>query len=168
MGCIQREIAASTPSSQCNSGLNHIPFIPKCTPSHMNMNYGIPHPIYPKTQNAPPQPHEHELWHEGTPKCTSYISNMDVGSNQKESCCGLNFDITTSHQLGSTPKTPKFTTDLQRRITVTPYASYKQHTKVPKHFVYIQYGCGIQSEDCCSLSFDIMTSHWLTGLQSTH
>ena len=79
---------------------------------------------------------------------------MDVGSNQKP--------------VVATPKTPKFTTDLQRRITVrvAPYA-YKQHIKVPKHFEYIQYGCGIQSEDWCSLSFDIMTSHWLTGLQST-
>jgi len=93
---------------------------------------------------------------------------------QSEDCCSLSFDIMTSHRLTpslqSTHKIPKSTPNLQRGITarVAQYA-YRQHIKVPKHFVYIQYGCGIQSEDCCSLSFDIMTSHRLTpGLQSTH
>jgi hypothetical protein len=28
---------------------------------------------------------------------------------------------------------------------------------VPKHFVYIQYGCGMQSEASCSLNHDITT-----------
>ena len=128
--------------NESNSGLNHIPFIPKCTPSHMNMNYGMrvhpnAHLIYTIWMWDPirsllwPQ-----LWHN---------------------------NITPA--LGSTPKTPKFTTDLQRRITVrvAPYA-YKQHIKVPKHFVYIQYGCGIQSEACCSLNNYITTLH---GLRST-
>ncbi len=59
--------------------------------------------------------------------------------------------------------------DLQRRITVRvdPYAhTHTQHikVKVTKHFVYIQYGCGMQSEASWSLSNDIIKSF---GLRST-
>ena len=40
---------------------------------------------------------------------------------------------------------------------VLQYA-HPQHIKVLKHFVYIQYGCGIQSEASCSLNHDTTTS----------
>ena len=43
-------------------------------------------------------------------------------------------------------------------VRVAPYAN-TQHIKVPKYFVYIPYGCRIQSEACCGLNFDITTSH---------
>ena len=84
---------------------------------------------------------------------------------QFEACCSLNSDITTSYWLRSTPETPKSTPDLQRciNVMVTPYV-HTQHIKAPKHFVYIPYGCRIQSEACCGLNFDITTSH---GLRST-
>ncbi len=64
------------------------------------------------------------------------------------------------------PKTPRSTPDLHRRITVVRVAPYAhiQHIKVTKHFVYIQYGCGMQTEACCCLNNDITTSH---GLRST-
>ena len=64
---------------------------------------------------------------------------------------------------GLPPKpTPKPTPHLHRCITVrvAPYA-HTQHIKVPKGFVYIQYGCGIQSEACSSLNNDITTSYRL-------
>ena len=63
------------------------------------------------------------------------------------------------------PQNPKIHPYLQRdtAVRVAPYA-HTQHIKVPKHFVYIQYGCGIQSEACCSLIHDITTLH---GLRST-
>jgi hypothetical protein len=53
---------------------------------------------------------------------------------------------------------------VDHRIRVAPYA-HTQHIKAPQHFVYIQYGCGIQSEACCSLYHYINTTlHGLTGL----
>ena len=46
-------------------------------------------------------------------------------------------------------------------IRVHPYA-HPQHLKVLKHFVYIQYGCGIQSMGVGSLSHDTTTSYRLS------
>ena len=50
------------------------------------------------------------------------------------------------------------------KIGITNLDSYKQYVKVPKHFAYIQSGCGIQSEASCSLNHDITTS---LGLRSS-
>ena len=96
-----------------------------------------------------------------------YTSNMDVGS-QSEACCSLNNDITTSYGLRSTPKTSKSTPALQRCMNarVAPHA-HTQHIKVPKGFVYIQYGCGVQFEACCSLNNDITTSYRLRSTPKT-
>jgi hypothetical protein len=102
------------------------------------------------------------------PRCQNilYTSNIQYGCGiQSEACCSLYHYITTLHRLRSTPKT-KSTPDLQRHsitVRVAPY-THTQHIKVPKHFVYIQYGCGIQSEAIRSLNHDITTSH---GLRST-
>ena len=41
-----------------------------------------------------------------------------------------------------------------------PYA-HPQHLKLLKHFVYIQYGCGMQSMGVCSLNHDTTTSYRL-------
>ena len=83
---------------------------------------------------------------------------------QSGACCSLNHDIATSLGLRSTPKTPKSTApkstpDLHRpnTVRVDTYA-HTQNIKVPKHFVHIQSGCGIQSEACCSLNHDISKS----------
>jgi len=43
-------------------------------------------------------------------------------------------------------------------IRVYPYA-HPQHLKVLKHFVYIQYGCGMQSMGVYSLNHDTTTSY---------
>jgi hypothetical protein len=60
------------------------------------------------------------------------------------------------------PKTQKSTPHLLHRpnivsVRVDPYA-HSHHIKVPKHFVCIQYGCGVQSEAFCTLNHDITTS----------
>jgi hypothetical protein len=46
-------------------------------------------------------------------------------------------------------------------IRVYPY-THPQLIKVLKHFVYIQYGCGIQSMGVCSLNHDTTTSYRLS------
>ncbi len=71
----------------------------------------------------------------------------------------LNHDITASLGLSPTPIFLKSTPDLRRcnSVRVHPYA-HPQHIKVLKHFVYIQYGCGMQSMGVWSLNHDIATS----------
>ena len=51
-------------------------------------------------------------------------------------------------------------------IRMHPYA-HPQHLKVLKYFVYIQYGCGMQSMRVLSLNHDITTSYRLKGLSHT-
>ena len=51
-------------------------------------------------------------------------------------------------------------------LGITPCIGYvkhahPQHLKVLKHFVYIQYGCGMQSLGVCSLNHDTATSYRL-------
>ena len=79
---------------------------------------------------------------------TSYTSNMDVGCRQR-GFAATNHDITLS--LG-----PHLTAMLQNwnwaphldimcnSLRVHPYA-HPPRIKVLKHFIYIQYGCGMQS-----------------------
>jgi hypothetical protein len=43
-------------------------------------------------------------------------------------------------------------------IRMHPYA-HPQHLKVLKHFVYIQYGCGMQSMEAVGLNHDTTTSY---------
>jgi hypothetical protein len=71
----------------------------------------------------------------------------------------LNHEITSSLGLRSTSISPKINPDLHRHnsVRVDPYA-HPQHIKVLKHFVYIQYGCGMQSEAYVNHSHDITTS----------
>jgi hypothetical protein len=80
--------------------------------------------------------------------------------------CSLNHDTTTSYRLGHTPisLTLEFTPHLHMfyDIRVDPYA-HPQHLKVLKHFVYIQYGCGMHSMGVCSLNHDTTTSYRLSN-----
>jgi hypothetical protein len=96
---------------------------------------------------------------------------MDVGSTLKHvvaSTMTLDHDITTSIRLRSAPKpkSPPPTCTGLNIVRVDPYA-HSHHIKVPKNFVYIQYGCGIQSEACCSLNNDIATSLGLRSAPKT-
>ena len=75
----------------------------------------------------------------------------------------LNHDLTTSLGLSHTPNFPKIHPHFQRCISIRvhPYA-HPQHIKVLKHFVYIWYGCGMQSTGLWSLNHDLTTSLGLT------
>ena len=104
--------------------------------------------------------------HIKVPKHFVYIQyNIDAGSSLKPVVAST---ITLQHHTGSglppKPQNPLATRRGVQRLGVVPYAHTPQHIKVPKHFVYIQYGCGIQSDACCSLNHGITTSH---GLRST-
>ncbi len=72
----------------------------------------------------------------------------------------LNHDITTSPGPGPIPIFLKLVTpDLHRltHVRVHPYA-HPQHIKVLELFLYIYYGCGMQSTGVWSLNHDIATS----------
>ncbi len=60
------------------------------------------------------------------------------------------------------PNFPKIHPHQYRRnsVRVHPYA-HPQHLKVLKHFLYIQYGCEMQSMGICSLNHDLTTSYRL-------
>jgi hypothetical protein len=74
----------------------------------------------------------------------------------------LNRDLTTSLGLSHAPIFRKIHPHPYRRnsVRVHPYA-HPQHLKVLKHFVYFQYGCGMQSMGVCSLNHDLTTSYRL-------
>jgi len=57
------------------------------------------------------------------------------------------------------PNFPKFSSHLQRynSVMVHPYA-HPQHMKLLKHFIYIQYGCEMQSVVAHILNHDTTTS----------
>jgi len=70
--------------------------------------------------------------------------------------------VNTSYRLGHTPfsfKQPT-TCTCNMAIRIHPYA-HPQHLKVLKLFVYIQYGCGMQSMGVFSLNNDTTTSYRL-------
>ncbi len=70
----------------------------------------------------------------------------------------LNHDITTSLRLRSAPISQKSTPILHRHsVRMYPYA-HSKHIKVLKHFLYIQYRCGMHSMGGLSLNHDITTS----------
>jgi hypothetical protein len=79
---------------------------------------------------------------------------------QSEASCSLNHDITTtSLGLRLTPQNPKSAPHLHRHISVRANSyGHSHYFNVLKHFVYIQYGCGVLSEACCSLNHDITSS----------
>jgi hypothetical protein len=83
------------------------------------------------------------------------------------SLVGLSFshDITTSIWLRLTQYPQKSTPNLHRHysVRVNPYA-HPQHIIVVKHFVYIQYGCGMHSLVGLSLNHETTSS---LGLRST-
>jgi hypothetical protein len=77
----------------------------------------------------------------------------------------LNHDTATSYRLGNTPFSLKSTPTWTTAIMMHPYA-HPQHLKVLKHFIYIQYGCGMQSMRVFCLNHDTATSHRVGKLAS--
>ena len=75
----------------------------------------------------------------------------------------LNHDTATSYSLGHTPFFLILTPHLHTyySIRMHPYA-HPQHLKVLKHFVYIQYGYGMQSMGLLSVNHDTATSYRLS------
>jgi hypothetical protein len=76
--------------------------------------------------------------------------------------CSLNHDITTSVGLSHAPIFLKIHPHLygHNSVRVHPYA-HPQHLKVLKHFLFIQYGCGMQSLGVLILNHDTTTSYRL-------
>jgi hypothetical protein len=74
----------------------------------------------------------------------------------------LNHDTTTSFRLGHTQFHLKFTPTCTHFTAVRMHShAHSQHLKVIKHFVYIQYGCGMQLMGVWSLNNDAITSYRL-------
>ncbi len=78
---------------------------------------------------------------------------------QSRGLWSLNHDFTTSLGLNRTPNSPKIHTHLQRHISVRVHPHvHPQHIKVLKYFVFIFYGCGMQSTGLWSLNHDFTIS----------
>jgi hypothetical protein len=71
----------------------------------------------------------------------------------------LNHDTTTSFGLCFTPIFQNLAPTVHRYNSVRVHpVGYPQHMKVLKHFIHIQYGCGIQSVGVYSLNHDTTSS----------
>jgi hypothetical protein len=148
VGHIQWGFAASTMTSQHHTG-SAIPHYPKIHP-RLHMYYGIRVDPY-----AHPQ-HLKVLKH--------FVYIQYVCGMHSMGVCSLNHGTTTSYRLSNTPFSRKIHPHLHmyQGIRVYPYA-HLQHLKVLKHFVYIQYGCGMHSMGVCSLNHDTTTSYRLSN-----
>ena len=80
---------------------------------------------------------------------TSYTSNMDVGCSLGPLAAST---MTPQHHLA-----PRYPTCTGVTVRLDPQAQ-PQHMNVLKHFIYIQYGCGMQTARVCSLNHDITLS----------
>jgi hypothetical protein len=121
------------------------PNFPKCGPNLHRYNSVSVHPY------AHPQ-HMKVLEH--------FISNMDVGCSQRWFTAST---MTPQCNLGSAlPQFSKMWPSPAQiySVRVHPYA-HPQHVKVLKHFIYIQYGRGMQSVVVYSLNHDTTTSFGL-------
>jgi len=145
VGCSQLGFAAST-----------------MTPLH-HTGSAIPH--FPENSTPP----AHVLQHKDAPICPSTASQgaktlfiHPIWMWDAMGICSLYNDPTTSYRLGHTPfslKSPT-TCTCNTAIMMHPYA-HPQHLKKLKLFVYIQYGCEMQSMRVCSLNHDTTTSYRL-------
>jgi len=134
------------------------------TPQH-HTGSAIPH----FSLNSPPPAHV-MVWHKGTLICPS------TASQGAKTLCLHPIWIWDAVNGGSQPQ-PWHRNIIQARpypifpkthlhlhtyysIRMHPYA-HLQHLKVLRHFVYIQYGCGMQSMGVWSLNHDTTTSYRL-------
>jgi len=135
-------------------------------PWHHNIIQAPPYPISPKTH-----PHLHTYYsirmhpyaHSQYLKVLKHFLYIQYGCGmQSIGVCSLYHDTATSYRLGHTPfshKSPP-TCICNTAIMMHPYA-HPQHLKVLKHFLCIQYGCGMQSMGVWSLNHDTTTSYRL-------
>jgi hypothetical protein len=132
-------------------------------PWHCNITRAQP---YPNFQKFTPALHRHNsvrvdpYAHSQHIKVLKHFVYIWYGCGmQSMGVWSLNHDITTSLGLIHTPNIQKFTPALHRHnsVRVDPYA-HSQHIKVLKLFIYIYYGCGMQSTGVWSLNYDITTS----------
>jgi len=86
--------------------------------------------------------------------------------------CSLNHDTTTSYRLGHTPFPLKFTPPCTCNTAMDASIYTSTASQGIKTFVYIQYGCGMQSMGVCSLNHYTATSYRLSqtpfSLNFTH
>ena len=149
VGCSQSGFSASTMTWHHNIiQARPYPIFPEIHP-HLNMYYGYNDaPICPSTASQGDKTLcIHPIW------MWDAVAVISVFS--------LNHDTTTTYWLGHTPFPLKLipTCTCNTAIMMHPYA-HPQHLKVLNlnHFVYIQYGCGMQSMGVCSLNHDTTTS----------
>jgi hypothetical protein len=138
----------------------------KPQPWHRNIIQARPYPNSPKTH-----PHLHTYYsvrmhpyahpqHLKVLKLFAY-TQYECGM-QSIGVWSLNHDTATSYRLGHTPfpqKSPP-TCTCNTAIRMHPYA-HLQHLKMLKHFLYIQYECGMPSVGVCSLNHDTTISYRL-------
>ena len=146
VGCSQWGFEASTMTPKHHTG-SAIPHFPKTHP-HQHTYYSIRMHSYAHPQHL---------------KVLKHFIYIQYGCGmQSMGVFSLNHDTATAYRLGHTPISLKFTPTCtcNTAIRMHPYA-HPQHLKVLKHFVYIQYGCGMQSMEVCSLNHDTATSYRL-------
>jgi hypothetical protein len=81
---------------------------------------------------------------------------------QSMGVCSLYHDTATSYRLGHSPYALKSPTTCTCNTAIDePMYAHPQQLKVLKHFVYIPYGCGMQSMGVFSLNNDTATSYRL-------
>ena len=131
MGCSQWGFAVSTMTPQYHTGSAIAPIFPKSHP-HLHTYYSI---------RMHPYAHPQHL------KVLKHFLYIQYGCGmQSMGVCSLNNDTSNIIQAWPYPIFPKTHPHLHMyySIRMHPYA-HPQHLKVLKHFVYIQYGCGMQS-----------------------
>ena len=136
-------------------------------PWHHNIIQAGPYPIFPKIH-----PDLHMYYgYKNAPICPSTAYQ---GSKQFEyiqygigmhsmGVFSLNHDTKTSYRLGHTPVcflkfTPTAPTSTCKDAPICPPTA----SQGAKHFIYIQYGCGMQSMGVGSLNHDTTTSYRLS------
>ena len=137
VGCSQWWSPASTMVPQYHLVQSYYSIFPKNHPPHLHRCYSVR--VHPYAHPQIMKVLKHFIY-------LQYGCGMQFGTS-----CSLNHDTTTS--FGSTLP------HLNRcySVRVHPYAQ-PQHMNVLKHFIYIQYGCGMQSARVCSLNHDITMS----------
>jgi hypothetical protein len=176
VGCRQRGFAASTMTPHCHWG----PISPQCCKigigpptSTISFRFILVQSFYPIFPIITPTPPEQVLQCKGAPICPSTVYESaqtlhippiwmlnavwDLLQPQlwHHNVIWLNLTppaMTPQHHLAQPYPTCTGVT-----VRLDPQAQ-PQHMNVLKHFIYLQYGCGMQFGTSCSLNHDTITS----------